>query len=111
MKEKLENLTPYITNFIKKEWKALHMMLLIGLDLIPFYIARTTYKQDPSVVEYGQLQNTIKSSEDNKSIEKVRKLLTHLMLENSVYSEAKLDHSELIISEKLLKSMNKKRLF
>ena len=35
-------------------------------------------------------------------------LLAHLMLENSVYSDAKLDHSALGVSEKQMKSMEKK---
>jgi cell division protease FtsH len=59
-------------------------------------------------VVFGQSGSTTGSAND---IQKATKLLKHLMLENSVYSEAKLDHSELAVSEKLLKSMEKKSSF
>ena len=56
-------------------------------------------------VLFGQSGSTTGSAND---IKKATKLLAHLMLENSVYSDAKLDHSELGVSEKQMKSMEKK---
>jgi len=85
MKELLQKLTKTIENYIKKEWKALFLMLFIGLDAIPYYKAITEYKQNPSVIEYKQLQATILSSEDNKSMETV----TTTQLLNSLNSDAK----------------------
>jgi len=87
MKEKLENFTQFIVKFIKKEWKSLLIMLFIGLDVIPFYEARTEHNQDPSVVEYKQLHHLITGSEDNKSIEAMTttELLQNLNSQSQVY--------------------------
>ena len=87
MKELLQNLIQTISNYIKKEWKSLLIMLFIGLDVIPYYNATTEYRQDASVVEYKQLHQLITGSEDNKSIEMMTttQLLQSLNPKSQVY--------------------------
>ena len=56
-------------------------------------------------VVFGQSGSTTGSSND---IKKATKLMSHLILENSVYSEVKLDHSVLATNDTLIKHMEDK---
>ncbi|HIQ46449.1 MAG TPA: AAA family ATPase [Sulfurovum sp.] len=87
MKELLNKLSKTIEKYIKKEWKALILMLFIGVDVIPYYKAITEHKQNPSVLEYKQLTSAINSAEDNKSIESMSttQLLQTLGKQSKVY--------------------------
>jgi cell division protease FtsH len=53
-------------------------------------------------VVFGKRGSTTGSAND---IQKATKLLKHLVVENSVYGEAKLNHSELMMSDKLVTEM------
>jgi len=87
MNEFLQNILEKMAWFIKKEWKAILIMLFIGLDLIPFYQARVAYNADPSVIEYRAMQTLIAGTDKNKSIEVASptQLLENLTSKSHVY--------------------------
>jgi len=57
---------------------------------------------------FGQKGSTTGSSND---IKKVTKILKHMIAENSVYEEVKLDYSELKLTEPLIGKIEKKSAF
>jgi len=59
-------------------------------------------------VVFGKSGSTTSSAND---IQKATKLLKHLVVENAVYGEAKLNHTELIMSDKLVAEMEKRSAF
>ncbi|MEA2047716.1 MAG: AAA family ATPase, partial [Campylobacterota bacterium] len=59
-------------------------------------------------VVFGKNGSTTGASND---IKKATKLLKHMLFENSVYEEAKLDHTELMMSEELVSKIQKKSAF